>query len=193
MEKFGFLKKIRPFDLIVLAGLVIALIVGFITYKHFRQTADKQIETTSPIVFDVFLRGITLTSDTNPIHAGDKTFISIRNVPYSDLKVVNVKSERRQVVLPLLTNNVKSATKNVLILDDVAQPNVYDIVVTLTDTAKITKDGAVVGGNKIKMGLPITLEGADYKFNGTVADITVTHDDITDDIDTNVNKVDDVQ
>jgi hypothetical protein len=193
MEKFDFLKKLKPFDLIVVIGLAIALIVGFFTYKHFRQTADKQIETTSPIVFDVFLRGITLTSDTNPIHTGDKTFISIRNVPYSDLKVVNVKSERRQVVLPLLTNNVKSATKNVLILDDVAQPNVYDIVVTLTDTAKITKDGAVVGGNKIKMGLPITLEGSDYKFNGTVASVTVTHDDITDDIDTNINKVDDVQ
>ena len=49
----------------------------------------------------------------------------------------------------------------------------YDITVTLTDTAKITKDGAVVGGNKIKIGLPITLEGKDYKFNGTVSDLTV--------------------
>ena len=44
----------------------------------------------------------------------------------------------------------------------------YDVVVTLTDNAKITKDGAVVGGNKIKIGLPITLEGADYKFTGSV-------------------------
>ena len=92
-----------------------------------------------------------------------------------------------------MINNVKSAAKNVLVSEDVSQPNVYDIVVTLTDTAKITKDGAVVGGNKVKMGLPITLEGIDYKFNGTVADITVTHDDIKDDIHSSVNKVDDVQ
>lgn len=192
MEKFEFLKKIRPVDAIILVGVIIALIVGFFTFKNFRQTADKQIETTSPIVFDVYLRGITLTSGKNPIQAGEKTFISIRNVPYSDLEIVNVKSERRQVVLPMLTN-VKSAAKNVLIMDDISQPYVYDISVTLTDTAKITKDGAVVGGNKIKMGLPITLEGKDYKFNGTVADITVTHDDIKDDINSNINKVDDVQ
>ncbi len=192
MEKFEFLKKIRPFDLIVIIGVVIALFVGFLTFKHFRQTADRQIETTTPIVFDVYLRGITLTSGQNPIHTGDKTFISIRNVPYSDLEIVNVKTERRHVVLPMI-NNVRSAAKNVLVSEDVSQPNVYDIVVTLTDTAKITKDGAVVGGNKVKMGLPITLEGIDYKFNGTVADITVTHDDIKDDIHSSVNKVDDVQ
>ncbi len=192
MEKFEFLKNLKPFDLIVILGVAIALAVGFLTFKNVRQTADKQIETTSPIVFDVFLRGITLTGTETPIKAGDKTFISIRNVPYSDLEVLNVKTERKKTVLPVLANT-KSATKNVLVVDDVAQASLYDIVVTLTDTAKITKDGAVVGGNKVKMGLPITLEGVDYKFNGTVSNITVSHDDMKGDIDTNINKVDDVQ
>lgn len=192
MEKFEFLKNLKPFDLIVILGVAIALTVGFLTFKNVRQTADKQIETTSPIVFDVFLRGITLTGTETPIKAGDKTFISIRNVPYSDLEVLNVKTERKKTVLPVLANT-KSATKNVLVVDDVAQASLYDIVVTLTDTAKITKDGAVVGGNKVKMGLPITLEGVDYKFNGTVSNITVSHDDMKGDIDTNINKVDDVQ
>ena len=93
----------------------------------------------------------------------------------------------------MLANVKNNAPKKVLISEDYSQPYVYDIVVTLTDTAKITKDGAVVGGNKIKMGLPITLEGADYKFNGTVASITVTHEDMKDDITTNINKIDDVQ
>ena len=192
MEKFEFLKKFKPVDIIVIVGVIVALIVGFATFKHFRQTADKQIEATSPIVFDVFLRGITLTGDNKPINAGEKTFISIRNVPYSDLEILNVKSDRRKVVLPMI-NNVKSAKKNVLIVDDVSQSNVYDITVTLTDVAKITKDGAVVGGNKIKMGLPITLDGKDYKFNGTVSNVTVSHDDIKNDVDSNINKVDDVQ
>ena len=67
-----------------------------------------------------------------------------------------------------------------MVVEDPSQANVYDLVVTLSDTAKITKDGAVVGGNKIKMGLPITLEGKDYKFNGTVSDLKimpVTDDD----------------
>ena len=192
MDKFEFLKKLKAFDLIVIIGIIAALLVGFFTFKHFRQTADKQIETTAPIVFDVYLRGITLTGGVSPLHPNEKTFISIRNVPYSDIEILNVKMERRKVVMPMI-NNIKSAAKNVLVSEDFSQPYVYDIIVTLTDTAKITKDGAVVGGNKVKMGLPITLEGVDYKFNGTVANITVTHDDIKNDISSNINKIDDVQ
>ena len=99
---------------------------------------------------------------------GEKTFISIRNVPYSDLDIVDVKADRRKIVLPTLNSK-----KVVIVVEDVSQPDLYDDVVTLTDTAKITKDGAVVGGNKIKMGLPITLEGVDYKFTGTVSDLKV--------------------
>ena len=49
------LKKIRTVDIIIVAGIIIALIVGFFTFKHFRQTADKQIEATSQISFDVFI------------------------------------------------------------------------------------------------------------------------------------------
>ena len=61
---------------------------------------------------------------------------------------------------------------------DPAQPSLFDAVITISDVAKITKDGAVVGGNKIKMGLPVTLEGKRYKFNGTISDIRVTNDDV---------------
>lgn len=164
----------KPVDLIIIAGVLIALCVGFYTYKNFRQTADKQIEATSKISFQVFIRGVTLTGTEIPLRANEKTFISIRNVPYSDLDILNVKAERKKVVLPTMSN------KKFLVVEDVSQANMYDITVTLTDTAKITKDGAVVGGNKIKMGLPITLEGKDYKFNGTVSDLKImpeTNDD----------------
>jgi hypothetical protein len=151
MEKFkNFLSNIKPVDFIIVAGVVIALIVGFVTFKHVRQTADKQIEATSKISFQI---------------------ISIRNVPYSDLDILDVKAERKKVVLPILNS------KKVMVVEDVSQSNMYDIIVTLTDTAKITKDGAVVGGNKIKIGLPITLEGEDYKFTGTVSDLKVIPDD----------------
>lgn len=167
MENF----KFKTVDFIIIAGVILALIVGFFTFKNFRQTADKQIEATSPITFDVFIRGITYTGESLPVKNGDSTFISIRNVPYSDLQIVGVKSERRKVVLPRLND-----IKNTLIVDDPAQSNVYDILVSLTDTAKITKDGAVVGGNKIKIGLPITLEGKNYKFNGTVSNLQVSAD-----------------
>ena len=166
MKKFGLV------DLIIVLGVIIALAVGVYTAKHFRQTADKQIEATSPITFQVFLRGVTVTGEEFPVKADDKTFITIRNVPYTELNVIDVKSEPRQTFAP--------TTKNLLVPDP-AQPAIYDAVVTITDTAKITKDGAVVGGNKIKMGLPVTLEGEKYKFNGTISDVRVTAEDTVED------------
>ncbi len=168
MEKLtNSLKNFKPVDIIIVAGVLLALLVGFFTYKNFRQTAAKQIEATSKISFQVYIRGVTLTGNEIPLRSQEKTFISIRNVPYSDLDIVDVKADRKKIVLPILNS------KKVMVVEDPSQANVYDLVVTLSDVAKITKDGAVVGGNKIKMGLPITLEGKDYKFNGTVSDLKI--------------------
>ena len=160
--------KFNIVDIIIVLGVIVALAVGVFTTKHFRQTADKQIEATSQITFQVFLRGVTVTGEDFPIKADDKTFITIRNVPYTELAVVDVTSQPRQTFAP--------ASINVLVPDP-AQPSVFDAIVTITDTAKITKDGAVVGGNKIKMGLPVTLEGEKYKFNGTISDVRVSNTD----------------
>ena len=161
------MKKLSFVDFIIIIGVVVALFVGVYTAKHFRQTADKQIEATSPITFQVFLRGVTVTGEEFPIGSNSKTFITIRNVPYTELEVVNVNSQPRKIYAPL--------SKSVLVPDP-AQPAIFDAVVTIKDVAKITKDGAVVGGNKIKMGLPVTLEGQKYKFNGTISDVRVSSD-----------------
>lgn len=165
------MKKINIVDIIIVLGVIIALAVGIFTSKHYRQTADKQIEATSAITFQVFLRGVTVTGEEFPIKANDKTFITIRNVPYTELNVVKVNSDSRKIVLPSLKNK-----EQYILIKDPAQPSIYDAVVTISDTAKITKDGAVVGGNKIKIGLPVTLEGKNYKFNGTISDVRVSSD-----------------
>ena len=181
-------KKIRIVDFIIVALVIVALVVGFFTYKGFRQTADKQIEATSNIVFKVYMRGVTFSGKDIPIKKGEKTFISIRNVPYSDLDILDVKADRRKIVLPTLNSK-----KVVIVVEDVSQPDLYDVVVTLTDKAKITKDGAVVGGNKVKLGLPITLEGADYRFTGSVSDIKMVDSVVSEALDKDINTTDDVQ
>ena len=165
------MKNFHLVDILIVLGVIIALIVGVMTTKHFRQTADKQIEATSPITFQVFLRGVTVTGEDFPIKANDKTFITIRNVPYTELNVLDVSSDVRKTAVAS-----SKAVEQYILVKDPTQPAIYDAVVTITDTAKITKDGAVVGGNKIKMGLPVTLEGGSYKFNGTISDVRVTTD-----------------
>lgn len=42
---------------------------------------------------------------------------------------------------------------------------------TLQDRAKITDDGAVVGGNKVKIGIPVVLEGKNYKLTGVISNV----------------------
>lgn len=163
------MKNFNLVDVIIVLGVIIALIVGVFTTKHFRQTADKQIEATSAITFQVFLRGVTVTGEEFPIKPQDKTFITIRNVPYTELNVINVSSEERKAAIASA-----KAIGQYVVIKDPAQPAIFDAVITITDTAKITKDGAVVGGNKIKMGLPVTLEGQNYKFNGTISDVRVS-------------------
>ena len=161
--------KLNIVDFIIIFGVIAALFVGILTMKHFRQTADKQIEATSAISFQVFLRGVTVTGEEFPIKAGEKTFITIRNVPYTELNVNGVVySPRKTAVASQRTE------KQYILVTDPSQPSIFDAIVSITDTAKITKDGAVVGGNKIKMGLPVTLEGKNYKFNGTISDVRVT-------------------
>lgn len=163
--------KVKIIDTIIILGVFLALVVGFFTYKHFRQTASKQVERTAKIGFQVFLRGVTLTGGVMPMKVGDNTFISIRNVPYTDLKIVDVKADTKKVVVP----NPKGTPAYTLV-DDYSQIFMYDIVVTVVDMAQITKDGPVVGGNKIKIGLPITLEGPEYKLNGTVSNLQILPD-----------------
>lgn len=158
-------------DIIIIIGILIAIAVGIFTAKGFRTTASKQIEAKSPIEFEVFLRSVTMTSKECPVKIGDKTFISIRNVPYTELDVVSVNYAPKKTVIP--AKNKDGYT----VVNDAGFINTYDIVVKVKDEAIITKDGAVVGGNKIKIGLPITLEGKTYKFTGSVSDINITESD----------------
>ena len=130
MENFlNTIKKIKPVELIIITGVLIALFVGFLTFKHFRQTASKQIEATSQISFDVYIRGITFTGSELPIKINDQTFISIRNVPYTDLIIKNVKADRKKTIVPVF--NTKNP-KTLAVTEDVSQPYVYDAVVPKT-------------------------------------------------------------
>lgn len=177
----NFIKKIKPFDCLIIAIVLITAIVGILTFTGKRATSSNQIETTTNVEMEVYLKGVTMTSSEALFKAGDETFITIRNVPYTRLKIKDVKASKRKITLPSLNSK-----KPYVVVNDESTPYQYDYLVKVSDSAKITKDGdAVVGGNKIKIGLPITLEGAKYKLNGVISNIIVspnpennTHEDL---------------
>ena len=160
-----FVKKIRPFDYLIIAILIVALIVGYLTFTKKRTTSSNQIEASVNIELEIYLRGVASTSNEPLFVKDDETFITIRNVPYTKLKVVNVVGQPRMAVFP--AKNEKGYT----FAEDVSMPNLFDFLVTLEDNAKKTPDGYVAGGNKIKMGIPVVIEGETYKYSGTISNV----------------------
>ena len=167
------MKKLKPFDYVLIAGVIILAFVFVMVLAHKNKMFSKSpAEETKKIAFQVVLRGVTFTSDKSPFEVGEKSFITIRNVPYTELEVIDVVYQPKKIMMP-----TGDSQKPFIVVNDYAVPYQYDFVVTLIDDAKITKDGAVVGGNKIKTGLPIVLEGFDYRFAGTVANVKVLNDE----------------
>ncbi len=163
-----FLKKLRAFDIVIILVLIAAVMIGILTFLGKRATSSAQIEASVPVEIEAFFRGVLVTSANSPFKEGDETFITIRNVPYTKLKIKRVAFERKKTVVPTINPKQPFA-----VVDDVSSPFQYDYLVTVLDDAKITKDGAVVGGNKIKIGLPVIFEGPDYKLPGVVTNITI--------------------
>ena len=166
------MKKLKPFDYVLIAGVIILAVVFVLVLAHKNKIFSKSpVEATKKIAFQVMLRGLTFTDSYVPLQIGDESFITIRNVPYTKLQIVDFAYQPKKIVIP-----VNDPKQPFAVVDDYSMPYQYDFVVTLVDDAKITKDGPVVGGNKLKIGLPIVLEGFNYRFGGTVANVKILED-----------------
>lgn len=149
--------------------VIIVIVLGFICTKFGAHKPLSNITKGAKLIeFTITTRAYDITSEQEILKAGDNTFITIRNVPYTKLIIKEVKKEHLKEMyfnydrpeVPYLINNV-------------AYPNRYQFIVKIEDKAQITPDGAVVGGNKLKIGLPVDIEGVNYRFSGTVSDIKV--------------------
>lgn len=129
-------------------------------------TSANVIKKEAMIEFDVVIKGIKLSKEEQLFKPGEKTFITIRNVPYTSLEIVKAEVTPWQALIPDMKNPGKGVA-----IDDPTAPYTYNFMVVLKDKALITADGPVIGGNKIKTGLLVTLEGYKYRLNGVVSDV----------------------
>lgn len=160
--------KVNIIDFAVLIAVVMLILGIFVNKIGFFKPIAKVSKGTMPIEFTITTRAYDITSERELFNVGEKTFITIRNVPYTELEVIDVKKEPIKEMffnydrpeVPYLINNV-------------AYPHRAQYIITVKDTAQITNDGAVVGGNKIKIGLPVDLEGFNYRLGGSVSDVKI--------------------
>lgn len=156
--------KLRKVDIIIILSIVLILFMGVLIGLKLNKFSKSPVKADVKIALQVFIRNAVLTQAKNPIVKNTQSYVTIRNVPYSKLTVIDSVAIRKSVVIP-----VPSQGKPASVVDDISLPFQYDIVVTLTDKAKLTDDGYVAGGNKIKIGTPIVLEGFNYRFNGIIS------------------------
>lgn len=151
---------INLIDLMVLF-VAVAFILGIGLARTGHAGVNKQVRGEGTAEFDLFIRGPIA----NPalFKVGDKTFITIRNQPYAGLTIRSVKVTPKTITVPV--------PEGVKAYPDPSDPFSKDVVITLREHAQLTEDAIVLGGNKIKVGVPIDIEGFKYRLRGTIVDV----------------------
>ena len=153
-------------DLLLIISVLFS-ISGFILAKAEKTGLNNVIEGQENIAIEVLIPDVFLQDaddKKNYFKVGDKSAITIRNRPYTKLTIIKAESKSKQLVIPSLSGSFKT-------INDPTRPNIKDYFVTLSDTALKTNDGYVVGGNKIKAGNQVELEGFNYRLNGKVINV----------------------
>ena len=158
--------KINFLDLLLLITLASSL-VGYVSAKSEKipslNKLAKIIEGKENIGIDILLPDVPVKND-DYFKVGEKAGVTIRNRPYTKLTIVKSESKPKQVIIPTYSGTFKT-------INDPTKQNVKDYYVTLSDMALKTADGYVLGGNKIKIGNQVELEGFNYRLSGKVVNV----------------------
>lgn len=154
------------------AALVILLVIIGIFFFPSTTGSVAQINGgTKPVEVDLLIRGLSVR-DPNALiqqfQEQKKTNIIIRNQPYGQVDIKSVQQLPQTLAVPQPDGSVKE-------LPDPRTRTSFsaDMLMTLVGQGQITKDGPVLGNNKIKIGTPVELEGMDYNFRASVIEVRV--------------------
>lgn len=154
------------------AALVILLvIVGIFFFPGTSGSVAQVGVTTKPIEVDLVVRGLNVRDPqqlfSEGLKEGGKTNIIIRNQPYGQIEVKSVKQLPRTILVPQPDGSLREMSD--------PRPNQFstDMLMTLSGRAQVTSTGPVLGNSKLKIGMPVELEGFNYNFNATVIDLRI--------------------
>ncbi len=152
------------------AALVILLVITGIFFLPGTTGSVAQVNNQKPIEVDVLVRGLSVRNPEaliNQFRTQKKTNIVIRKEPAGQVEIKSVKELPRKILVPQSNGTLKE------IPDPRSNSFSTDMLITLGGQATITKDGPVLGNNKIKIGTSVELEGAEYNFNASVIDVRI--------------------
>lgn len=156
----------------VLDGLIVVTtvvgVLGIVAVKGGATSLSKIIEKEGPAEIDLMIKANF--KDPGMFKVGDKAFVTIRNQPYDKVDIVNVITHRSLISIPI------NDGKDLRMTNDPSAPYSMETILTLRDKASQTEDGIVWGGQKLKVGVPIDVEGFKYRLRGSVLDVRMVDD-----------------
>jgi len=145
-------------------GVIMAGVLGFfLVQSGYHETSGQIVEGETDIRVVVQISNLK-TLDPDLFVEGQETSITIRNQPRGKVKIERAEHKPVQTSVQDKNGNLHGGA-------DYSEPNGHDFFVWLRDHAKITKDGYVANGVKVKIGLPIELEGFKYRAYGRIIDV----------------------
>jgi hypothetical protein len=157
---FGWVNAIDLFLVLV----ILATIIGFFLSQSGHNSLSKKVKAEGPADVKIAVRGARV-EDMKVFDRYKKAFIIIRNQPYQAVDIVSVKSWRRPQTF---YDQVLKQPVKFINLDD---PLATDVDIVIRDNAQFTGEDIVLGGNKVKAGIPVELETLEYKFTGSIISI----------------------
>ena len=154
------------------AGVILIAIAGIFFSPGTPVTQGIAQSRLQPIEVQVMVRGLSVGDFDGLLQEfqdNKQVNIVIRNQPAGEVEILSTKPLPRTTPVPQPDGTVKA-------LPD-PRPEVTlikDMIMTLSGKAQVTKDGVVLeGARKIKIGIPIRLEGRTYDFNGTIISVKI--------------------
>ncbi len=151
------------------AALVILLVLfGIFIFPGTSGSVAQVNIPTKPVEIEVVVR-VAGQNTESLFKPGEKTSIIIRNQPSGEITVKEVKELPDNVFVPQPDGKVQ------VIPDPRPESKLSrNLLLTLQGNAQVTEKGLVLGGNKMKIGAPIELEGINYSFtNLNVRDVRI--------------------
>lgn len=151
------------------AGLVILMvIVGILVVPGDSGQSFVSASNEKAVEVEALVKGLSAKNPDQLFKPGDKTNFIIRNQPYGQVEIKEVKTLPRSMMFGLPDG---SAT----VVDDLREENQYsrNLIFTLEGTGRMTDKGPLLGNVPIKVGTPVELEGELYTFRASVIDVKV--------------------
>jgi hypothetical protein len=155
--------RLNGVDWVIMSTVFLAVLGILAVQSGWHKTSGEAIKGETDIQYTVLLRNLK-TLEPKLFVPGENLSITIRNHPRGKVKIVESQFNPKKLVVPMADGGYK-------LIDDPADTNGYDYLVTLKDHALVGEEGYVTEGIKVKIGLPIEVEGFNYRVNGVIVSV----------------------